>query len=341
MQLLQTPVRIGSLTLKNRLVMAPMATGRYNDDGTVTDELCAYYAARAKDLGLIITEHAYISPEGQASPGQLSVHSDADIPGLRRLADAVHAADGKIFLQISHAGGAARREVTGLPALAPSAVSFQGPKANGIVMTPETPADLCPRPFTEEELRQLVQHFADAARRAKKAGFDGVEIHSAHAYLLDQFYSPLLNHRDDAYGGTLENRVRIHLEIIEAVRAAVGADYPVALRLGASDYAPGGATIEDGVAAAKLFAAAGIDLIDISGGTCSYTRPGHRDSGTFADASQAVREAVSIPVLTAGGVKTGEAAEALLQSGVADLIGVGRSLIADADWATKALASLS
>ena len=171
MQLLQTPVRIGSLTLKNRLVMAPMATGRSNDDGTVTDELCAYYAARAKDLGLIISEHAYISPEGQASPGQLSVHSDADIPGLRRLADAVHAAGGKIFLQISHAGGAARREVTGLPALAPSAVSFQGPKANGIVMTPETPADLCPRPFTEEELRQLVQHFADAARRAKKSRF--------------------------------------------------------------------------------------------------------------------------------------------------------------------------
>ena len=195
--------------------------------------------------------------------------------------------------------------------------------------------------MTQAEIDQVVSDFAQAARRVKEAGYDGVEIHSAHGYLLNQFYSPLSNKRDDAYtGSTLEGRMRLHGEVIAAVREEVGPDFVVALRLGACDYQEGGSTVDDAVAAAKILELAGIDLLDISGGLCGYRGSGSKEPGYFGVESKAIREAVSIPVILTGGVRDGRATERLLKEGKADLIGVGRSVLKDSLWAKKAFEEL-
>ena len=190
--------------------------------------------------------------------------------------------------------------------------------------------------MTEAEIHSLIEDYCAAARRAKEAGYDGVEIHSAHAYLLNQFYSPLTNHREDAYGGSLENRLRLHIEIVRAVRETVGSEYPIALRLGACDHCEGGNGISEAVEAARLLEAAGVDVLDISGGMCRFTLEGHDEPGYFGEESAAIKAAVSIPVIVAGGVKTMDQAEDLLEKDVADLVGVGRALLQDPLWAVKA-----
>lgn len=171
--------------------------------------------------------------------------------------------------------------------------------------------------------------------KAKQAGFDGVEIHSAHAYLLNQFYSPLTNHRQDGYGGSFENRIRLHMEVIESVRETVGEDFLVSLRLGGCDYMDGGSSIEDSVRAAQAFERAGIDMISITGGMCRYTRPEHGEPGYFRDVAEAVKKEVTIPVLLTGGVKTAADAEQLLEENAADLIGVGREILKNSHWAKE------
>ncbi len=190
--------------------------------------------------------------------------------------------------------------------------------------------------MTAEQIRETVSWFAQAALRAKKAGYDGVEIHSAHGYLLNQFYSPLTNFRTDEYGcQSIENRTRFHAEVIAAVREAVGEDYPVAIRLGGCDYAEGGSTMEDCVAACRIFEACGVDLIDLTGGLFGYVRPDCTEPGYFKDMTVAVKKAVQIPVLLTGGVTTAAEAEALLEADCADLIGVGRAIYSNAHWAEK------
>lgn len=311
--MLQEPIRINRLTLANRLVQPPMATEQ-SADGRASEAFCGFYAARSGAIGLIIVEHAYVCKEGKASKGQLSVGPDADLDGLRRVADAIHGPGvTRAFAQINHAGQAARPEVTGQPALDINAL-------------------------TADDFAHLRDAFVQAALRVKAAGFDGVEIHGAHGYLNSQLYSPLRNQRADAYGcGSLENRTRLACEIIAATRAAVGADYPIAYRFGASDYQEGGATEEEAPAAARLFEAAGCDLLDISGGVNGFVIPGVSEPGWFGNVSQAIRAAVKIPVLVTGGVQTAEQAERLLEAGKADLIGVGRAILQDADWAQRAL----
>lgn len=197
MSILNSPITINGLALKNRLVMPPMATSKAAQGGAVTGDLCAYYAERAAGgcIGLIVTEHCFISPEGRAHAGQLSIASDADVPGLRRLTDTIHAHGSKAMAQISHAGGAAQPGYPGLRALSPSGVRL--PRDSG-----EGPA---PDVMAEADIEKVIRDFAAAARRAKAAGYDGVELHSAHGYLLNQFFSPLTNRRADRYaGGTLE-----------------------------------------------------------------------------------------------------------------------------------------
>lgn len=326
MKLLNTPVRIGGIELKNRIVMPPMATEK-SEGGGVSEALCRYYDEKTRNgaIGLVITEHCFVRPDGKASPRQLSIASDADVEGLSRLAAAIHANGAKAFAQISHAGAAAKAEVTGCLPIGPSAVP--SPRAPGST----------PREMDVTEIREIVSAFAQAAARAKRAGFDGVEIHSAHGYLLDQFYSPLTNHRGDEYGGSLENRLRIHREVLAAVREAVGADFPVALRLGACDYMDGGATAEDGARAAVLLERAGVDLLDVSGGFCGYVNPNCREQGYFRELTEAMKREVSLPVVLTGGIVDPAAAERLLEEGAADLIGVGRAILKDSHWAKRAI----
>lgn len=323
------PLSVGSLTLANRLVMPPMATSKAEPGGRVSRALLDYYAEKSTGgyIPLIIVEHSFIKPEGKASEGQLSVADDAVIPGLRELAGVIHRNGSKGIIQMNHAGSAASEEIIGTRPVGPSAVA--NPRGG------ETPREL-----SVEEIGELVTAFAAAARRVKAAGFDGVEIHSAHGYLLNQFYSPLTNRRTDEYGGDLMNRIRIHLQVIAAVRAAVGKDFLILLRLGASDYTEGGTTVTDSQTAAREFEKAGIDILDISGGFCGYSVPGQTGQGYFAPLAEAVKQVVSIPVILTGGITEVEAAERLLAEGKADLIGVGRAILNDSGWARRAVESL-
>lgn len=326
MSKLFSSVHIGKLELHSRLVMPPMATAKSAADGSVTPELCAYYDEKTAGghLGLVIVEHAYVSPEGQASAGQLSVATYACISGLRRLVEVIHKNGVKAMAQLNHAGSSAKTEVTGLPVLGASAV--ENPRKGSV-----------PVEMTVADIRRITEDFASAARRVKEAGFDGVEIHSAHGYMLNQFYSPLTNKRTDGYGGvTAAERIRFHLEVLQRVREVVGPDFPIALRLGACDYMEGGSTLDDARLAAKLFEEAGLDLLDISGGFNGYACPGKQRQGYFSPVTETLVHERRIPVLLTGGITEAQAAEELLVAHKADLIGVGRALLQDSEWAKRA-----
>ena len=319
-------MKIGNVEVNGRIIMPPMGTYKCDADGFVTDEVIEYYKKRAKNphIGLIITEHTYIAQRGKAKANQMSIADDSKIPGLKKLVAAIHEEDTKVFAQLNFGGSASPREVTGSEPLAPSAVILP--------TTPLMGDNIPPKEMEKEEIAEVVQKFVEAARRAKKIGYDGIEIHSAHAYLLNQFYSSLTNKRIDEYGGNLENRLRIHKEVLRAVRAEVGPDYPISVRLGGYDEMEGGNTLADAVAAAKILASEGIELLSLTGGMCRYIRKGHNEPGYFSDMSEAIRKTVDVPVLLTGGVKTLEDAQKLIDEDVADFIGVGRPLLANADW---------
>ena len=195
--------------------------------------------------------------------------------------------------------------------------------------------------LSREDIEKVIRDFVNAAIRTKKAGFDGVEIHSAHEYLLSHFYSPCTNKRTDEYGGNLENRMRIQNEIIQEVRKAVGDDYIVAIRFGAYDYWEGGSKLEEIPIAVRSFVDSGVDLIDISGGLCRYSSPVSKEQGYFKELSKIAKESCEVPVILTGGIKKAKDAEALLEGGWADLIGIGRAMIMDGEWSRKALRKLS
>jgi 2,4-dienoyl-CoA reductase-like NADH-dependent reductase (Old Yellow Enzyme family) len=326
---LRSELNIKNLHLRNRLVLPPMATEATAGDGLVTERLLRYYAEKAAGafLGLVITEHCYIMPEGKASPGQVSAASDEAIPGLRQLTDTLHGCGVPCVCQINHAGGRAKQSVTGLPSAAPSAVWADGTRFSD-------------RELSKADILAVVEAFAAAARRAKDAGYDAVEIHSAHGYLLNQFYSPLTNHRTDEYGGSLENRMRIHREVLQAVRQRIVKAPVISVRLGGCDYMEGGNSIQDSAAAAKILEENCADMISVSGGMCRYIREGHEEPGYFSDMSSEIKKAVSIPVMLTGGVKEAADAERLLREDAADLIGIGRELLKDTKWAVRALETI-
>ena len=326
--LLKQPLAIGNMTVHNRLVLPPMASKNSDAQGYVTEELIEYYKeiCRGGYIGLVITEHAYIDPVGKAGHGQMSVAEDGVIDGLKRLTDAVHACGSKVICQINHAGSGSSADFNGgLMPVAPSPVGH-----------PKRPEAVC-REMTLEEIKALPGQFADAARRAMAAGYDGVEVHACHAYLLNQFYSPLTNFRMDEYGGSLDNRIRIIRECVRAVREAIGEEAVLAVRLGGSDYTEGGSTIEDAVYACRCFAEDGADLMDMSGGMCYFNLPDRQYAGFFRDMTEAVKAAVDVPVILTGGVWSAEKAEALLADGAADLIGVGRAMLQNPRWAEQQL----
>jgi len=307
--------------------MPPMCTDYATIGGAVTDRLVDYYTARARGgVGLIDVEFAYVHPAGKVFEHMLGIYDGKLIPGLRKLTDSVHQGGAKIMIQIAHGGRRGHSDITGITPVAPSPI----PRLNG-----ETPRELSPA-----EIEDLIQAFILAAGRAKKAGFDGVMIHMAHAYLLQQFLSPFSNVRTDRYGGDLEGRARFPLEIVKGVRKELGDDYPLTCRLCGDEFLKGGFDLAQSIQVAKMLEANGVNAIEVSAGAHEtgqvITAPPYYPMGFLSPLSEGIKKAVGIPVGIVGRIHTPEVAEQLLEQGKADLIAVGRGLIADPEWPKKA-----
>lgn len=322
-------LQIKNLKLKNRLVMPPIATSKADPEGRVSQEILDYYDEKSKGgyISLIIVEHAYISKEGQYSERQLSVTDDTSIEGLKKLANVIHNNGSRAIMQINHAGSATNQELTGHQPVGPSAIPH--PRRGNLA-----------RELSVEEIKIIIEQFKDAAVRVKKAGFDGVEIHGVHGFLLNQFLSPLTNKRTDAYGGDVFKRVRIYKEIIEAIINELGRDFPIFVRLSVTDHMEGGLTIEDSKLAAQELEKSGLAGLHVSGGFCGYTPPNSGEEGYFSAFSQAIKSVVALPVILTGGITRPSVAEDLLASGKADLIGVGRAIMNDSNWAKNTIEAL-
>jgi len=313
---------INGMRLANRFVRSATWEGMAADDGAVTSRLTQTLVALAEGgVGLIITGHAYVSPEGQAGPWQLGIHKDERVEGLTSMCDAVHQAGGKVVAQLAHAGHFAAKTITGQ---APHVVSdFEGL------------SDSPRHELTGDDIRKLVRAFADAAGRAKAAGFDGVQIHSAHGYLLSQFLSPAYNRRADEYGGPIENRARVHREVLDAIRDVVGKEYPVLIKINSEDCVENGLTVADSIAAAKLLADAGIDAVELSGGTLISGKLSPSRSGInredkeayFKEAAAAYKKAMDVPLILVGGMRSLNVAREMVAGGTADYISMCRPFI--------------
>jgi 2,4-dienoyl-CoA reductase-like NADH-dependent reductase (Old Yellow Enzyme family) len=328
-----TPLRIKDLELKNRIVLPPMATEASGADGAVQAASVDYYGRMAgRGMGLLVVEHNFIAPEGRASPGQMAIAGDPDIDGHRRIVQAIHAAGAKAAVQVSHSGSNRAAAMPG-PIVGPSPVVHPT-------------SGLLARELDPGEIAAIVIAFGMAAARGAQAGYDLVEIHAAHGYLLGQFLSPLTNRRGDRYGGTPANRRRLLLEVIEEARGRLPGDYPLMVRLGLSDTPPGsdlhagGITVAEGIETARALAGAGIGLLDVSGGMCGSRPAGLGHEAYFLPWLQALRPAVSLPLVLTGGVRTPAAAAAVVAAESADLVGVGRALAADPHWVDAARQAL-
>jgi NADPH2 dehydrogenase len=327
---LLAPFSFSGLNLRNRIVMPPMYSGQATSEGHVTERNIEYYRTRAAaGCGLIIVEHAFVHPQGRCSAGQIGVFSDDFVEGLGRLASAIKQEGAAAALQISHAGSRA----------APGALGALTPVAPSAVLHPYNPEASVPDALTKSQMDGIVTAFGTAAERARRAGFDAVEIHAAHGFLLSQFLSPLTNRRADEFGGQVGNRLRIHLNVFREVRRRIGMKTPIFVRLGAHDETPGGLELEDACVAAALLAENGAALIDVSGGL-QGARGIDKGPGYFVPYAAAIKTRISIPVLVAGGIREPEHADRILREGHADLVGIGRAMLENADWARQAIAAL-
>jgi len=324
------PATIGPLTVRNRFVRSATWEGMATPGGAVTPRLVETSAALAKGgVGLIISGHAYVRPEGQAGTLQMSAARDEWIPGLRQLVAAAHDHGAKMVLQVAHAGCFAAHHLTGTP---PFAVS-----------TTVKLDDVARRELTPADIGDVVHAFAAAAARGKAAGFDGVQIHSAHGYLLSQFLSPLFNRRTDEYGGCLANRARVHVETIRAVRQAVGPDYPVLIKLNSRDFIEGGLELEESVEAAALMERAGLDAVELSSGMSRLSRFAASRKGVTSQKKEAynqeearvLKQRLKIPVILVGGIRSLPVAERLVSEGVCDFISLSRPLIREPDLVNR------
>lgn len=314
-------IRIGNMEVPNRFVVPAMVMNYCNEDGTATERFISYHEEKAKGgWGLIITETFAVVPEGKGFVGTPGLWNDDQIPGFAEFTKRIHKYGSKVVAQIFHAGRQTSRQVIGTTPKAPSAIPCP--------VLQEVPEEL-----TIDEIKDLVEKFGDAAYRAKLAGFDGVEVHGAHGYLISQFMSNYSNRRTDEYGGSLQNRLRFPLEIIANIRRKTGPNFPIIFRISGDEFVRGGRNIEDTKVIAMILEEAGIDAIHVSAGVYAtgYTilPPSAVPHGWIVDFAEEVKKVVSIPVITVGRINDPLVAEAALAAGKADLVAMGRASLAD------------
>jgi 2,4-dienoyl-CoA reductase-like NADH-dependent reductase (Old Yellow Enzyme family) len=322
---------INGMTLRNRMVRSATWEGMCEQDGRPTERLINCYKDLAKGgIGLIISGYAFVRLDGKNNPGQMGIHTDNFADDYKKMTKAVHEAGGKIAVQLVHGGGQSNAEIAGRQPFAPSAV-----KVNQF---PEMPAEL-----TRDEISKIITAFGEAARRARSWGADAIQLHGAHGFLINQFLSPLTNRRTDEYGGSIENRSRFLLEVYRNVRETVGADYPVLIKLNASDHVDGGLEIDDSVYAAKKLAEAGINAIEVSAGTSasgekSPVRRKINKSEKEAynlKLARRIKEAVSCLLMVVGGFRSYRVAEKAIRDSCMDYISMARPLIREPGLANR------
>lgn len=316
------------MEIRNRIVMAPMTSGYSSLDGFATRTLTDFYAARARGgVGLITCESCYVTKKGKGFQGHLALDEDRYIPDLSTLTKSVKSAGAKVVLQLIHCGRQTTPALCGGQPLAASAIPCPVLKE-------------MPREATLEEIQEIIEAFVAAAERAKEAGFDGVEVHAAHGYLINQFLSPYSNRRNDDYGGDLWRRSRLLLEIVSGIKKSLGADYPVLCRLSSDEFVDGGLTLTDTRLVAHWLQNIGLDALSISGGVYESADriipPMDVSSGSLVELAAGIKQAVTLPVITVGGINDPSFADRILTEGKADMVAIGRALLADPDWPSKA-----
>lgn len=310
-----TPLKIRDIEIRNRIVLPPMATEKSTKDGHTTEELYRHYEELATGPGMIIVEHSYVDPRGKLSPNQLGIFADTHTDGLKELAERISSGGAVPVIQISHGGGKCSPDVTGKRAEAPSDFHF-------------TDAQV----ISGSRKNELKDAFVKAAERAMKAGFQGVEVHGAHGFLLGQFISPVTNRGEERYG--LEERMGFPLEVVEGVKKVVK-DRLLLYRLGASDMMEGGLTTEESGRFARELEKLGVDILDVSGNLCG-SRPDTREQGYFIPLAEEMKGYVKVPVIGVGGVKEPGFADSVVREGRIDLVAVGREQWGNPKWAVNA-----
>lgn len=330
---LLSPIKIGTMEVRNRFVVPPMGTNFANPDGSVSQQLIDYWAARAKGgYGLLIVEVTAVDPLGKAIPWQPGIWDDEFITGWRKLTDEVHKYGAKVAVQLHHAGRQTTHEVIGAQPVAPSAIPC--------------PVDReMPRELTTEEVYNLIEKFGDAARRAMDAGFDAVEVHGAHGYLIAQFMSPYSNKRIDEFGGDFMNRMRFPVEVVKNIRRKVGSGYPIIFRFSGDERVPGGRTIDESRMVARVMEEVGVDSLHVSTGVYGsmpwLIAPSAVAPGYNVYASEEIKKVVNIPVIAVGRINEPLMAEDILEDGKADMVSLGRESLADPELPNKVAAGLT
>ncbi len=316
--------KIKNMTLKNRFVRSATWNGMADKEGFSTIEIDALLKELVcGEVGLVISGHAYVHRDGQVSPRQLGIFSDRHIDGLSRMVDVVHGAGGKIVIQLAHAGCHSDASLTGMEPMGPSVMGNEsGP--------------FC-KEMTGQDIGRMVSDFGHAALRAKEAGFDGIQLHAAHGYMMSQFLSPFYNKRNDDYGGSVAGRTRIVLEILQKVRAEVGMHYPVMIKLNSEDFVGGGFSVEEMLESVAMLENAGIDAIELSGGLIKYSgkygpaRQGllktEEEEMYYSEAARRYKFQCEVPLMLVGGILSYFVAEQLISDGLADYISLSRPLI--------------
>ena len=315
------PGLLGRMTLKNRFVRSATWEGMAHEDSSCSRQLADLTADLARgEIGLIISSHTFVSSEGQAGPRQLAVYDDRFIPGLDEMVTAAHDGGSKIVLQLAHAGIQALTSLTQLEALGPTALT-SGKRTLG-------------RTMTQEEIERTIHSFVAAAKRAEAAGFDGVQIHAAHGYLLSESLSPYFNQRTDEFGESVENRARIVLKILEGIKAACGNGYPVLIKMNSEDFIEGGLSLDEMLQIVEMLEEAGIDGIEMSGGTTDAASqfkpvrrgklPSEKQEVYYRESAKRYKESIGVPLILVGGIRSYTVAEKLAKESIADYTSLSR-----------------